>query len=94
MPLVRISPKEIAKKKRVPTNGQYLLYDLSIVYERARRFAPILVTTQKDYFDLIIIDECHRGGASDESSWRDILEYFSPAVQIGSDRNAQTQKTT
>ena len=37
----------------------------------------------KDFFDLIIIDECHRGGASDESSWRDILEYFSPAVQLG-----------
>ncbi len=37
----------------------------------------------KDYFDFIIIDECHRGGANDESSWRSILEYFSPAVQLG-----------
>lgn len=37
----------------------------------------------KDYFDFIIIDECHRGGANDESNWRAILEYFSPAVQIG-----------
>lgn len=37
----------------------------------------------KDFFDFIIIDECHRGGASDESSWRDIMEYFSPAVQLG-----------
>jgi type I restriction enzyme R subunit len=36
-----------------------------------------------DFFDFIIIDECHRGGANDESSWRDILEYFSPAVQLG-----------
>ncbi|MBA2563006.1 MAG: DEAD/DEAH box helicase family protein [Chitinophagaceae bacterium] len=36
-----------------------------------------------DYFDLIVIDECHRGGANDESNWRGILEYFSPAVQIG-----------
>lgn len=36
-----------------------------------------------DFFDLIIIDECHRGGANDESSWRDILEYFAPAVQLG-----------
>lgn len=33
-----------------------------------------------DFFDFIIIDECHRGGANDESSWRDILNYFSPAV--------------
>ena len=36
-----------------------------------------------DFFDFIIIDECHRGGANDESSWRDILNYFSPAVQLG-----------
>jgi len=37
----------------------------------------------QDYFDLIIIDECHRGGANDESNWRGILEYFSEAVQLG-----------
>lgn len=36
-----------------------------------------------DFFDFIIIDECHRGGANDESSWRAIMEYFSPAVQLG-----------
>lgn len=36
-----------------------------------------------DFFDLIIVDECHRGGAKDESSWRAILDYFSPAVQLG-----------
>src|SRR6266404_6337830 len=37
----------------------------------------------RDFFDLIIVDECHRGSARDESNWRDILEYFSPAFQIG-----------
>ncbi len=36
-----------------------------------------------DFFDFIIIDECHRGGANDESTWRGILEYFAPAVQLG-----------
>jgi type I restriction enzyme R subunit len=36
-----------------------------------------------DFFDAIFIDECHRGGANDEGNWRGILEYFSPAVQIG-----------
>jgi type I restriction enzyme R subunit len=36
-----------------------------------------------DFFDFIIIDECHRGGAQDESNWRGILEYFYPAVQLG-----------
>lgn len=36
-----------------------------------------------DFFDLIIVDECHRGSASEESSWREILEYFHPAIQLG-----------
>ena len=42
-----------------------------------------LASTQSDFFDLIIIDECHRGGANDESSWRDVLELLFPAVQLG-----------
>ena len=36
-----------------------------------------------DFFDFVVIDECHRGGANDESNWRGILEYFSPAIQLG-----------
>lgn len=36
-----------------------------------------------DFFDLIIVDECHRGSAKDESNWREILEYFVPAYQLG-----------
>lgn len=41
-----------------------------------REYAP-------DFFDLIIVDECHRGSAREESNWRQILEYFQPAFQIG-----------
>ncbi len=37
----------------------------------------------KDFFDLIIIDECHRGSAKEDSAWREILEYFSSATQVG-----------
>lgn len=36
-----------------------------------------------DFFDLIVVDECHRGSAADDSAWRDILEYFSTATQVG-----------
>ena len=36
-----------------------------------------------DFFDLIVIDECHRGSAGDDSNWRDILEFFKPAYQLG-----------
>ena len=38
---------------------------------------------RSDFFDLIIVDECHRGSAKKESNWRKILEYFSSATQIG-----------
>ncbi len=41
-----------------------------------REYAP-------DFFDLIIVDECHRGSARDDSNWREILEYFAPAYQVG-----------
>lgn len=44
------------------------------------RFASLF---QKDFFDLIIVDECHRGSAKEDSNWRKILEYFSSATQIG-----------
>ena len=44
------------------------------------RFASLF---QKDFFDLIIVDECHRGSAKKDSNWRKILEYFSSAAQIG-----------
>lgn len=43
----------------------------------------ILVDLSPEFFDLIIVDECHRGSAADDSAWRKILEYFSSAVQIG-----------
>src|SRR3972149_6049719 len=36
-----------------------------------------------DFFDLVIVDECHRGSAKDESNWREILEYYEPAFQLG-----------
>jgi type I restriction enzyme R subunit len=45
--------------------------------------APYFGDYPPDFFDFIVIDECHRGGANDESNWRGILEYFAPAVQLG-----------
>ena len=43
----------------------------------------IFRTVSPDFFDLIIIDECHRGSAADDSAWREILDYFSSAIQLG-----------
>ena len=84
--LVRIRPSEIRKKGKVPTNGS-IFFTIFQTFMSGRdeqgNPEPYFGEYPKDYFDLIIIDECHRGGASDESSWRSIMEYFSPAVQIG-----------
>jgi type I restriction enzyme, R subunit len=84
--LVRISPKEIRKKGSVPTNGS-IFFTIFQTFMSGRdkdgNPVPYFGEYPTDYFDLIIIDECHRGGANDEGNWRGILEYFSPAVQIG-----------
>jgi len=80
--LVRIKPKEIRKKGGVPTNGS-IFFTIFQTFMSGANDTPYFGEYPKDYFDFIIIDECHRGGANDESNWRGILEYFSPAVQIG-----------
>lgn len=129
--LVRIKPKDIKKKGKVPTNGsvfftifqsfmasdqseseqeeeQEHVEELAMVAEDPAAYNSPKNTPKEiesyfgqyapDFFDFIIIDECHRGGANDESSWRAIMEHFSPAVQLGltatpkRDVNADTYK--
>ncbi|MDD4590668.1 MAG: DEAD/DEAH box helicase family protein [Parabacteroides sp.] len=84
--LARIRPDEIKKKGRVPTNGS-IFFTIFQTFMSGRdkegKPAPYFGQYPADYFDFIIIDECHRGGANDEGNWRGILEYFSPAVQLG-----------
>ncbi|MDX8494643.1 DEAD/DEAH box helicase family protein [Mesorhizobium sp. VK22B] len=43
----------------------------------------IFKSVSRDFFDLIVVDECHRGSASDDSAWREILDYFDGAIQVG-----------
>ena len=97
--LVRIKPKEIKKRGKVPTNGSifFTIFQSLMANDTTADIEEIEEENitdydtnaayynqyPKDYFDLIIIDECHRGGANDEGNWRGILEYFSPAVQLG-----------
>jgi type I restriction enzyme R subunit len=80
--LVRIEPGEIAKKGAVPKNGS-VFFTIFQTFMSGQDGKPYFGEYEKDFFDLIIIDECHRGGANDESSWRDILNYFSEAVHLG-----------
>lgn len=80
--LVRIHPSDIRKKGRVPKNGS-VFFTIFQTFMSGPNDTPYFGEYPPDFFDFIIIDECHRGGANDESSWRAILEYFSPAVQLG-----------
>ncbi len=80
--LVRIKPNEIRKKGSVPTNGS-VFFTIFQTFMSGPNDTPYFGEYPKNYFDLIIIDECHRGGANDEGNWRGIMEYFSPAVQLG-----------
>jgi type I restriction enzyme R subunit len=79
---VRIRPSEIKKKGAVPKNGS-MFFTIFQSFMSGDNDAPYFGEYPQDYFDFIIIDECHRGGANDESSWRAIMEHFSPAVQLG-----------
>jgi type I restriction enzyme R subunit len=80
--LVRINPSDIAKRGEVPKNGSvfFTIFQTFMSGEEGKHYFGEYV---RDFFDLVIIDECHRGGANDESTWRGILEYFSSAVHLG-----------
>jgi type I restriction enzyme R subunit len=84
--LIRIKPQEIRKKGDVPKNGSIFFTIFQTFMsgtDEEGKPSPYFGDYPADYFDFIIIDECHRGGANDEGNWRAILEYFSPAVQLG-----------
>ncbi|MFH0920859.1 MAG: DEAD/DEAH box helicase family protein [Fibrobacterota bacterium] len=84
--MVRIAPDEIRKKGKVPKNGS-LFFTIFQTFmsgpPRDGKPLPYFGEYPRDFFDFIIIDECHRGGANDESNWRSIMDYFAPAVQLG-----------
>ena len=80
--LVRIAPDEIRRQGRVPKNGS-IFFTIFQSFMSGPGDTPYFGDYPPDFFDLIVIDECHRGGANDESSWRAILDYFKPAVQLG-----------
>jgi type I restriction enzyme, R subunit len=84
--LVRIEPDDIRKKGRVPKNGSLfftIFQTFMSVPAKDGKPSPYFGEYPVDFFDFIVVDECHRGGANDESNWRGILDYFAPAVQLG-----------
>jgi type I restriction enzyme R subunit len=88
--LLRIDPADIRKKGKVPKNGnlfftifQTFMSGPALDSIQHGQPSPYFGEYPPDFFDFIVIDECHRGGANDEGNWRGILDYFSPAVQLG-----------
>ena len=84
--LVRIDPGDIRKKGKVPKNGSLFFTIFQTFMSgplKEGKPSPYFGEYPPDFFDLIAIDECHRGGANDEGNWRGILDYFVPAVQLG-----------
>ena len=80
--LVRIKPSEIKKRGGVPKSGS-IFFTIYQTFMSGPDDSPYFGDYPPDFFDFIIIDECHRGGANDESSWRKVLDYFEPATQLG-----------
>lgn len=80
--MTRIEPGTIRKKGAVPKNAN-LFFTIFQTFMCGPENTEYYGEYPKDFFDFIVIDECHRGGANDEGNWRKIMEYFSPAVQLG-----------
>lgn len=93
--LARITPKEIRKNGGKVPMGQsiyFTIFQTMLCGSDGEETSnpeeqPEKIEYYKQYpqnfFDFIIIDECHRGGANDESEWRKLMEYFQPAYQLG-----------
>ena len=78
----RINPNLIKEKGKMPKNST-VFFTLFKTFVSERNGKANFGAYSRDFFDLVIIDECHRGGANDESTWHKILEYFDTAVQLG-----------
>ena len=97
--MCRVTPKELKKNNyKVPTarNLYFTIFQTMMTSPNAQKAEeqgitlpegaddqPYYMQYERDFFDFIIIDECHRGGANDESEWRKLMEYFDSAYQLG-----------
>lgn len=82
--MVRVTPEELAKNHgKVPTSRHIYFTIFQTFMSNDDSGNPYFMQYPQDFFDFIIIDECHRGGANDESEWRRLMEYFRDAYQLG-----------
>lgn len=82
----RVNPKLLKDKKhngKVPTNRSIYFTIFQTFMARDVTGMAYYMQYPKNFFDFIMIDECHRGGANDESEWRELMDYFDSAYQLG-----------
>ena len=79
--LCRITPEGIRKQGKIVPKGASVYFTIFQTFMSGE--TPYYKQYEPDFFDFIIIDECHRGGANDESEWREVMNYFEPAYQLG-----------
>lgn len=80
--VTRIDPDTIRRNHGRPPKNASLFFTIFQTFMTGDG-EPVYMKYPPDFFDFIVIDECHRGGAKDESEWRRLLEYFEPAAQLG-----------
>ena len=80
--VTRIDSNTIRKNGESPPKNANLFFTIFQTFMTGEG-EPVYTQYPPDFFDFIVIDECHRGGAKDESEWRRLLEYFEPAAQLG-----------
>ncbi|WP_220459112.1 EcoAI/FtnUII family type I restriction enzme subunit R [Gelidibacter maritimus] len=81
--VIKIDGEEVRKRNGVVPTNAYIFFAIYQAIADREDIGGYYSKYPSDFFDLVIIDECHRGSANEEGSWRAILDHFSPAIHLG-----------
>jgi|SRR5690554_3523949 len=81
--LIKIDGEEVRSRNGVVPTNAYIFFAIYQAIAEREDIGGYYKEYPSDFFDLVVIDECHRGSANEEGSWRAILDHFSPAVHLG-----------
>lgn len=81
--LIKINGEEIKRRGGVVPTNAFIFFAIYQAIGEKENIDGYYKEYPKDFFDLIIVDECHRGGANEKGTWRNILDHFDTAVQVG-----------
>ena len=81
--VIKIDGEEVRKRNGVVPTNAYIFFAIYQAIAERENIGGYYKAYPSDFFDIIIIDECHRGSANESGSWRAILDHFEPAVHLG-----------